>query len=78
MGSGGHPTFQLVPSEYTGTATPPLPTTVDPKEDPAESDTKDRAPAPEVEALGSVATVNTVVGGITEADVLNWLRLLSI
>jgi hypothetical protein len=51
---------------------------VDPKEDPAESDTKDLAPTPEVEALGSVATVNTVVGGITEADVLNWLRLLSI
>ena len=57
MGSGGYPTFQLVPSEYTGTATAPLPATVAPKAGPDASDTKDLAPTPEAEALGSVATV---------------------
>ena len=77
MGSGGYPTFQLVPSEYTGTVTAPLPATVAPKVGLAASDTKDLAPAPEVEALGSVATVNTVVGGITVEAVSSCPKTLS-
>ena len=78
MGSGGYPTFQLVPSEYTGTVTAPLPTTVAPKVGLAASDTKARAPTPEVAALGSVATVNTVVGGMTVESESNCFNVLSI
>ena len=77
MGSGGYPTFQLAPSEYTGTVTAPLPATVAPNVGLAASDTKDLAPAPEVAALGRVATVNTVVGGITVEAALSCPRILS-
>ena len=59
-----YPTFQLVPSEYTGTATAPPPTTVAPNVGANALDTNALAPEPEADALGSVATVKLVVAGM--------------
>lgn len=52
-----YPTFQFVPSEYTGVATAPPPATVAPNVGADASVTNDREPTPAVAALGSVATV---------------------
>ena len=46
-----------MPSEYTGTATAPPVTTVDPKAGAKASDTNALAPMPDVDAEGNVATV---------------------
>jgi hypothetical protein len=52
-----HPIFQFVPSEYTGTLLAPPPATVEANVVAVASDTKDLAPTPDVDALGSVDTV---------------------
>jgi hypothetical protein len=52
-----HPTFQLVPSEYTGTLVDPPPATVVPNVETEESVTNALDPTPAVDALGRVATV---------------------
>jgi hypothetical protein len=52
-----HPTFQFVPSEYTGVLTAPPVATVEPNTGARASDTKALAPVPDVAALGKVATV---------------------
>jgi hypothetical protein len=53
-----------VPSEYTGTATAPPPTTVAPNVGASALDTNARAPEPDTDALGKVATVKLVVAGM--------------
>jgi hypothetical protein len=53
-----------VPSEYTGTATAPPPTTVAPNVGVSALDTNARAPEPDTDALGKVATVKLVVAGM--------------
>jgi hypothetical protein len=52
-----YPILQFVPSEYTGTWLAPPPATIEAKVVAVAFDTNVLAPAPEVTALGNVATV---------------------
>jgi len=53
-----YPTFQFVPSEYTGILVDPPPATVVPNVETEESVTNALEPMPATDALGRVATVN--------------------